>query len=295
MDTVEPYSGDMLPSVARFSSDTSATPGPKNSTNLPTTPRRRSSSVTVSTRSVAVVPGGRAPVSSTPITFGVSSDTGWPSNAASASIPPTPHPTTPSPLTIGVCESVPTSVSGIGAPGGVDPHHPGQVFEVHLVTDPGARRHDPDVGEGLLRPAQHPVALTVAGVFDLHVAGEGVGGAEDVDRHRMVDHQIDRQQRIQPATTERGHGVTHRRQIDHRRHAREVLHQHPGRTERDLPLCVIAPPSQRRHIVGPDERRPLVTKQVLQQDLQRVRQLGDAELVLQAIEPKDLVGTVTDP
>ena len=37
---------------------------------------------------------------------------GWPSIAASASIPPTPQPTTPSPLTIVVCESVPTSVSG---------------------------------------------------------------------------------------------------------------------------------------------------------------------------------------
>ena len=37
---------------------------------------------------------------------------GWPSIAASASMPPTPQPSTPSPLTIGVCESVPTSVSG---------------------------------------------------------------------------------------------------------------------------------------------------------------------------------------
>ena len=37
---------------------------------------------------------------------------GWPSMAASASMPPTPQPTTPSPFTIGVWESVPTSVSG---------------------------------------------------------------------------------------------------------------------------------------------------------------------------------------
>ena len=32
--------------------------------------------------------------------------------AASASMPPTPQPSTPSPLIIVVCESVPTSVSG---------------------------------------------------------------------------------------------------------------------------------------------------------------------------------------
>ena len=37
---------------------------------------------------------------------------GCPSIAASASMPPTPQPTTPSPFTMVVCESVPTSVSG---------------------------------------------------------------------------------------------------------------------------------------------------------------------------------------
>ncbi len=42
----------------------------------------------------------------------MSMEIGWPSIAASASMPPTPQPSTPSPLTIVVCESVPTSVSG---------------------------------------------------------------------------------------------------------------------------------------------------------------------------------------
>ena len=37
---------------------------------------------------------------------------GCPSMAASASIPPTPQPTTPRPLIMVVCESVPTSESG---------------------------------------------------------------------------------------------------------------------------------------------------------------------------------------
>ncbi len=40
---VAPYSGDMLPMVARVSSESALTPGPKASTNLPTTPWRRSS------------------------------------------------------------------------------------------------------------------------------------------------------------------------------------------------------------------------------------------------------------
>ena len=70
----------------------------------------------VSTRSVAVEPSGSSPSSRKPTTRGMSIDTGWPSIAASASMPPTPQPSTPRPLTIVVCESVPTSVSGYAAP-----------------------------------------------------------------------------------------------------------------------------------------------------------------------------------
>ena len=102
----------MLPIVARSASPSVCSPGPKNSTNFETTPRSRSISVTVRTRSVAVAPSGSSPSSRKPITCGSSIEIGWPSIAASASIPPTPQPSTPRPLTIVVCESVPTSVSG---------------------------------------------------------------------------------------------------------------------------------------------------------------------------------------
>ena len=68
--------------------------------------------MTVSTRSVAVVPAGSRPTNSKPITSGTSMYRGWPSIAASASIPPTPQPSTPSPLIIVVWLSVPTSESG---------------------------------------------------------------------------------------------------------------------------------------------------------------------------------------
>ena len=112
MAAVAPYSGHMLPSVARSAIVRWPRPGPKNSTNLPTTPTLRRRSVTISTRSVAVTPSGSVPVSLKPSTGGISIDIGWPSIAASASMPPTPHPSTPRPFTIVVCESVPTSVSG---------------------------------------------------------------------------------------------------------------------------------------------------------------------------------------
>jgi hypothetical protein len=68
---VAPYSGAMLPMVARSVVDSEAVPSPKNSTNLPTTFSLRSISVMVSTRSVAVQPSRSAPVRFTPITSGV--------------------------------------------------------------------------------------------------------------------------------------------------------------------------------------------------------------------------------
>ncbi len=60
---------------------------------------------------MAVTPSRRAPVSLKPTTWGTSMETGWPSMDASASMPPTPQPRTPMPLTMVVWESVPTQVS----------------------------------------------------------------------------------------------------------------------------------------------------------------------------------------
>ncbi len=70
----------------------------------------------MSTRSVAVTPGASAPSSLMPRTTGTVMSSGWPSMTASASIPPTPQPSTPSALAMVVCESVPTSVSGSATP-----------------------------------------------------------------------------------------------------------------------------------------------------------------------------------
>ena len=68
--------------------------------------------MTTSTKSVAVEPSGSLPVNLNPTTFGINMEIGWPNIDASASIPPTPQPNTPTPLIIVVCESVPTTESG---------------------------------------------------------------------------------------------------------------------------------------------------------------------------------------
>jgi hypothetical protein len=109
---VAPYSGAILLTVALSESVKVSTPGPKNSTNLPTTPLFLSICVQVSTKSVAVTCLGNFPVNLNPTTYGRTIEITSPNITASASIPPTPQPVTPRPLTIVVCESVPTTESG---------------------------------------------------------------------------------------------------------------------------------------------------------------------------------------
>ena len=94
-----------------------------------------------------------------------------------------------------------------------------------------------------LAPAQELVALAVAPVLDLDVALEGVGAAEDVGDHRVVDDQLGRGQRVDPGrvAAEVGHRLAHGGQVDDAGHAGEVLHDHPRRGELDL-----ACPARRR-------------------------------------------------
>ncbi len=102
----------MLATAVRSAQPSVVTPEPQNSTNASTTPRARRRSVRVRARSVAPTPGRSRPVSRTPTTVGYGMVTGSPSMAAWPSRPPTPQPTTPRALIIGVWLSVATSTSG---------------------------------------------------------------------------------------------------------------------------------------------------------------------------------------
>src|SRR5215471_20151037 len=96
-------------------------------------------------------------------------------------------------------------------------HHAGQVLEVDLVDNAAAGRHDPEVLEGSLRPAQQGVALHVALVLAIDVQCEGVGAAEVVDLYGVVDHQVDGHQRVDLArfTAQAGHRRAHGGEVDH--------------------------------------------------------------------------------
>ena len=164
-------------------------------------------------------------------------------------------------------------------------HHAGQMLQVHLVHDAGARRHHLEVGQRFLAPAQEAVAGLVALELDCDVLFQRIFAAEHVDLHRVVDHQLGRRQRVDQGrvATQRLHRVTHRRQVDHARHAGEVLQQHARRHERDfgIRLLLRIPVGDgldflRRHLDA-----VLVTQQVFQQDLHRERQPLQVEALAQ--------------
>ena len=185
---------------------------------------------------MAVAPSSMAPVRRNPSTWGISMEIGCPSIAASASMPPTPHPTTPRPLTIVVCESVPTSVSGYATvPVRSFRRHDDarEVLQVHLVDDAGVRRHDAEIPERVLAPAKERVPLLVARKLQLRVQLERVELSEIVDLHRVIDDELDRLERVDAIgiAAETRDALAHGGEIDDRRHAGEVLQQHARRHE----------------------------------------------------------------
>ena len=64
------------------------------------------------------------------------------------------------------------------------------------MDDAGAGRHDPQVAERRLRPAQELVALAVALVLALDVERERAGAAALVDLDGVVDDEVGRDERV---------------------------------------------------------------------------------------------------
>ena len=163
--------------------------------------------------------------------------------------------------------------AGVGVGHAVQVHHdPGQVLDVHLVHDAGARGDHLELAERVLAPAQELEPLVVALELDLHVPPEGVRAAEHVGHHRVVDDEFGRDERVDlgRVAAERLHGLAHRGQVHHGGHAGQVLQDDPGRGELDLGVGLPGrvPARQRGYLAGGDVGAVLVAEQVLQQDLQ---------------------------
>ena len=273
---VAPNSGLMLEIVARSASDRPARPSPANSTNAPTTPNPRSSSVITRTRSVAVERGRQ--LAGEPDTDDsrhrlvqrLAQQHGLGLDAADAVAE---H-----------AQAVDHRRVGVGADERVRVRHPPagvlavghdrrEVLEVDLVDDPGPGRDDAQVAEGRLRPAQQLVALAVPLVLALDVDRERPGAAPCVHLDRVVDHEVRGHQRVdlRGVAAEVGHRVAHRGEVDDRGHAGEVLEHDASGHERHLGLARAAgtPGAERRDVLLANDPAAGVSQGVLQQDLER--------------------------
>ena len=164
---------------------------------------------------------------------------------------------------------------------------PRQVLEIDLVDDPGVRRHDAQAREGVLAPAQEGIALAVALVVALDVLLDREPRREGVDLDRVVDHELRREQRVDLArvAAEVHDRVAHRREVDDRGNAREVLQEHARRPELELAAGLGG------RVPGRDRVRSLlvaVPERVLQEHAQRVGQTVDV------LELRDLVARAGD-
>ena len=94
----------------------------------------------------------------------------------------------------------------------------------------------------------------------------------------MIDLKFGREQRIDAIriATKFGDSIAHRRQIDDRRYAGKILQHDSRREERDLALGLSGwvPTRQCLHVSSTHDLCIFVTQQVLEQDLERIRQPG---------------------
>ena len=171
-------------------------------------------------------------------------------------------------------------------------YHAREVLEIDLMHDAGVRRHDAEISERVLPPAQELVAFLVALKLDRGVLCERLRRSVLVDLHRMIDDEFGRRQRIDfvGLTTELDDGVPHGREVDDRRHTREVLHHDATGRERDFLTRrrLRIPVRERGDVVGRHVDGVGVTQQVLQQDLQREGQAVDVS-VGHRVQGKNLV------
>ena len=173
------------------------------------------------------------------------------------------------------------------------------MLEIDLVADAGARRDHLEIVERLAAPFEELIALAVAVIFELDVLLEGLGSAELVDHHAVVDDEVHRHQRIDllRVAAERKHRVAHRRQVDYGRDTGEVLHQHARGTVLDLAVDapLLQPVGHRLKVFAGDGLAVLEAEQILQQHLHREGQASDiAERLARLVQRIICVGLARD-
>ncbi len=130
--------------------------------------------------------------------------------------------------------------------------------------------------ESLRAPFQKLITRAIASELHFHVLFKRIAGAREVDLDRVVDHEIDRHERLDnPGVLSQTCDCrTHRRQIDEERNARKVLEQHARDDERNLfdAFAVGLPVGELAHVVFRDLLAVTIAQHGFQDDANAVWQ-----------------------
>ena len=125
-------------------------------------------------------------------------------------------------------------------------HHGCQVFKIDLVDNTRRRRHDPEIIKSLLPPPQELIALAIALKFNFRISPEGIRNGEEIYLHGMIDHQVNRNQRVDflRVPTLSMYSRPHRSKVHHSWNPGEILHDHaPGKERHGWLRRQVRPPA----------------------------------------------------
>ncbi len=118
----------------------------------------------------------------------------------------------------------------------VGPHGLCEIFQIHLMANPGAGGHNTEIVKGGLPPFQELIPLHIAFIFAVHIHLKRARIAKFVDHDRVVNDQIHGIERVDQlrVASQRFDAVPHRGKVNNGRNPGEILHQHAGRTIGDF-------------------------------------------------------------
>ncbi len=144
------------------------------------------------------------------------------------------------------------------------------------MTDARPRRDHPQVAEFALSPTQQRVALAVALHLPFHIQAAGLRHPGVVDLHRVIDHQVHRDARVDDGRISSGprHRGAERGEVHDAGHSGEVLQQHARRHEGELRTLGSrgVPGEEGQHVPLVHEAASAVAQAILQQHPDGIRQ-----------------------
>ena len=173
------------------------------------------------------------------------------------------------------------------------PHHLRQIFQIDLVADARARRHDAEIIEGFLAPAEEFVTLPIPLKLNIHILLERGCGAGDIHHHRMVNHQIHGHQRVHLAriTAQAKQSIAHGGQVNHGGNTREILQQDARGAEGHFLIgtAILHPFGDLLRVIHRVGTAIFEAQHIFQQHLEAIGQAGDVADALRCLGQAEIM------